>query len=127
VLVLGACGRNFAAGMSGGVAYVFDERGDFTEKRCNLDSVDLEPLLDEPDVVIVRDLLLCHRELTASRRAKWILDNWHDTASRFIKVFPHEFKRVLGIGRSEQAYIPNQPASVMEHAEQTEPEQVQHG
>ena len=43
VLVLGSCGRNFAAGMSGGVAYVFDERGDFTEKRCNLDSVDLEP------------------------------------------------------------------------------------
>ena len=50
VLVLGSCGRNFAAGMSGGVAYVFDERGDFTEKRCNLDSVDLEPLLDEQDV-----------------------------------------------------------------------------
>src|SRR5271163_57022 len=46
VLVLGACGRNFAAGMSGGVAYVFDERGDFTEKRCNLDSVDLEPILE---------------------------------------------------------------------------------
>ena len=127
VLVLGSCGRNFAAGMSGGIAYVFDERGDFTEKRCNLDSVDLEPLLDEPDVVIVRDLLLCHLELTASRRAKWILDNWHETASRFIKVFPHEFKRVLGIGRSEQAYIPNQPASVMEHAEQAQQEQVQHG
>jgi glutamate synthase (NADPH) large chain len=127
VLVLGACGRNFAAGMSGGVAYVFDERGDFTEKRCNLDSVDLEPLLDEPDVVIVRDLLLCHRELTASRRAKWILDNWHDTASHFIKIFPHEFKRVLGVGRSERAYIPNQPASVMEHAEQTQPQPVQHG
>ena len=46
VLVLGSCGRNFAAGMSGGIAYVFDERGDFTEKRCNLESVDLEPLLE---------------------------------------------------------------------------------
>ena len=46
VLVLGSCGRNFAAGMSGGIAYVFDERGDFTEKRCNLDSVDLEPVLE---------------------------------------------------------------------------------
>ena len=44
--MLGSCGRNFAAGMSGGIAYVFDERGDFTEKRCNLDSVDLEPLLE---------------------------------------------------------------------------------
>ena len=53
VLVLGACGRNFAAGMSGGVAYVFDERGDFTEKRCNLDSVDLEPVLATQDAQIV--------------------------------------------------------------------------
>ena len=108
VLVLGACGRNFAAGMSGGVAYVFDERGDFTERRCNLESVDLEPLLEESDVQIVRDLLLSHLELTASRRAKWILDNWQDAASRFIKVFPHEFKRVLGVNRREQAYIPEQ-------------------
>src|SRR5207344_409126 len=45
VLVLGSCGRNFAAGMSGGIAYVFDETGDFAEKRCNLDSVDLEPVI----------------------------------------------------------------------------------
>ena len=55
---------------------------------------------------IVKDLVLRHLELTASRRAKWILDNWHDSASRFIKVFPHEFKRVLGVNRREQAYIP---------------------
>jgi glutamate synthase domain-containing protein 3 len=61
-------------------------------------------------------------DLTGSRRAKWILDNWHDMNSRFIKVFPHEFKRVLGVGRSQQAYIPNQPVSVLEPAEQ-----VQHG
>jgi len=113
--------------MSGGVAYVFDERGDFTDRRCNLDSVDLEPLLDEPDVVIVRDLLLSHFELTASRRAKWILDNWTDVASRFIKVFPHEFKRVLGVARSEQAYIPNQPVSILAEAEPLHQEQVQHG
>ena len=46
VVVLGSCGRNFAAGMSGGIAYVFDERGDFTEKRCNLASVDLEPVIE---------------------------------------------------------------------------------
>jgi len=93
----------------------------------NLDSVDLEPLLDESDVVIVRDLLLSHLELTASRRAKWILDNWNDMASRFIKVFPHEFKRVLGVSRSEQAYIPSQPVSVLAEAEPLQQEQVQHG
>ena len=127
VLVLGSCGRNFGAGMSGGVAYVFDERGDFTEKRCNLDSVDLEPLLEESDVQIVRDLLLCHWELTASRRAKWVLDHWSETNSRFIKVFPHEFKRVLGVARASQAYIPNQPVAVLAEADHAQHEHVQHG
>jgi glutamate synthase (NADPH/NADH) large chain len=127
VLVLGSCGRNFAAGMSGGAAYVFDERGDFTERRCNLDSVDLEPLLEESDIQIVRDLLLSHRELTASRRAKWILDNWHEASSRFIKVFPHEFKRVLGAPRSEQAYIPGRSVSDMVEAGQSLHGRVPHG
>jgi glutamate synthase domain-containing protein 2/glutamate synthase domain-containing protein 1/glutamate synthase domain-containing protein 3 len=127
VLVLGSCGRNFAAGMSGGVAYVLDEGGDFTEKRCNIDSVDLEPLLDRQDIQIVWDLVTRHTELTGSRRAKWILDNWHNVVSRFIKVFPHEFKRVLGLNRSEQAYIPSPLVSVLAHAEQGQNEQVQHG
>ena len=121
VLVLGACGRNFAAGMSGGVAYVFDERGDFTEKRCNLDSVDLEPLFEEKDVQIVRELVERHVRLSGSRRAQWILDNWNDAASRFIKVFPHEFKRVMGIPRRPQAYVPEQSAVLAGVG------QVQHG
>ncbi len=95
VAILGSCGRNFAAGMSGGLAFVYDERGDFTEKRCNLDSVDLEPLLDGQDLQLVRDLVTRHLKVTGSRRAQWILDNWSDAVSRFIKVFPHEFKRVL--------------------------------
>jgi glutamate synthase domain-containing protein 2/glutamate synthase domain-containing protein 1/glutamate synthase domain-containing protein 3 len=126
VLVLGSCGRNFAAGMSGGMAYVFDERGDFTEKRCNLDSVDLEPLLDGQDVQIVRDLVARHHELTHSPRAKWIFDNWSEALSRFIKVFPHEFKRVLGVSRRQQAYIPKPPVAVLAHAESAH-QQVQHG
>jgi len=132
VLVLGSCGRNFAAGMSGGVAYVFDERGDFTEKRCNLDSVDLEPLLDIEDIKIVRDLVTRHLDLTASPRAKWILENWSDVVSRFIKVFPHEFKRVLGIVRSSNSYIPGQSVAVLSAAGQVQQAhertgQVQHG
>jgi glutamate synthase domain-containing protein 3 len=127
VLVLGSCGRNFAAGMSGGVAYVFDERGDFTEKRCNLDSVDLEPLLDAQDVQIVRDLIARHLSLTHSRRAKSILDNWNDVASRFIKLFPHEFKRVLGVGRTPHAYIPAAPVSILAHTEPPHSQQVQQG
>ena len=122
VVVLGSCGRNFAAGMSGGMAYVFDERGDFTEERCNLDSVDLEPLLDPQDVQVVRGLVSRHLELTWSRRAKWILDNWPEASTRFIKVFPHEFKRVLGVSRSQRAYIPGPAFTVLAGAER-----VQHG
>ncbi len=122
VLVLGSCGRNFAAGMSGGISYVFDERGDFTEERCNLDSVDLEPLLDPHDVQVVKTLIVRHLELTWSPRAKWLLDNWQEAAPRFIKVFPHEFKRVLGVSRSQRAYIPGEAVAVLANAEQ-----VQHG
>jgi glutamate synthase domain-containing protein 3 len=127
VLVLGACGRNFAAGMSGGVAYVFDERGDFTEKRCNLDSVDLEPVLETQDAqiveaMLVKDLVARHLALTGSPRAAWILDNWSEALSRFIKVFPHEHKRVLGVSRRRQPYIPSPALTAVAQAEQ-----VQHG
>jgi glutamate synthase domain-containing protein 3 len=122
VVVLGSCGRNFAAGMSGGIAYVFDERGDFTENRCNLESVDLEPLLEPQDVQLVLDLVRRHTELTGSPRAKWILENRNDALLRFIKVFPHEYKRVLGVARVEQAYIPGESVAVLASAEQ-----VQHG
>jgi glutamate synthase domain-containing protein 2/glutamate synthase domain-containing protein 3 len=106
VVVLGACGRNFAAGMSGGVAYVFDERMDFTERRCNRASVDLEPLIESADVRVLHDLISRHWELTGSRRARGILDNWSEMLPRFIKVFPHEFKRVLGVNRIRRPYIP---------------------
>jgi len=127
VLVLGACGRNFAAGMSGGVAYVFDERGDFTEKRCNLDSVDLEPVLETQDAQmvearLVKDLVARHLALTGSPRAAWILDYWPEALSRFIKVFPHEHKRVLGVSRRRQPYIPSPALTAVAQAQQ-----VQHG
>jgi glutamate synthase domain-containing protein 2/glutamate synthase domain-containing protein 3 len=132
VLVLGACGRNFAAGMSGGVAYVFDERGDFTKERCNLDSVDLEPVLASHDpqfngscvteAKLVKDLVTRHLGLTGSPRALWILDNWSEALSRFIKVFPHEHKRVLGVSRRRQPYIPSVPLGVP-----VADVQVQHG
>jgi glutamate synthase domain-containing protein 2/glutamate synthase domain-containing protein 1/glutamate synthase domain-containing protein 3 len=116
-MVLGSCGRNFAAGMSGGIAYVFDERGDFTEKRCNLASVDLEPVIEPRDVDLIRGLVRRHLELTASKRAQNILENWAEMLPRFIKVFPHEFKRVLGVSRSRHNYIPGQPLPVPELVE----------
>jgi len=108
--------------MSGGVAYVFDERMDFTEKRCNRASVDLEPVVESRDVETLRDLITRHAEFTGSRRARWILDHWYEALPRFVKVFPHEFKRVMGVSRSRQAYIPGQSLPTFALAEQ-----VQHG
>jgi glutamate synthase domain-containing protein 3 len=109
VVVLGKCGRNFAAGMSGGIAYVFDEEGDFARHRCNLAMVDLEPLVEEKDAELVRQLIARHAELTGSRRAQWILERWTEAQARFIKIFPHEYKRVLGVPRSQQVFEPVQP------------------
>jgi len=112
VVVLGSCGRNFAAGMSGGIAYVFDEKNEFTGERCNLSMVDLEPVIEPQDVELLHGLISRHLELTGSRRAKRILDNWLEVLPRFIKVFPHEFKRVLGVSRSQQQYVPGAPLPI---------------
>jgi glutamate synthase (NADPH/NADH) large chain len=111
VVVLGKTGRNFAAGMSGGIAYVFDEQGDFAHKRCNLAGVDLEPVIESEDVELLRTLIQRHAEATGSRRAQSLLENWAEVQPRFIKVFPHEYKRVLGIPRAQQQYMPGQPIS----------------
>ncbi len=114
VIVIGATGRNFAAGMSGGIAYVYDDAGDFTTRRCNQSSVDLEPLEREEDIALVRGLLERHRELTGSPRAAWIFENWETTRPNFIKVFPHEYKRVLGVERTEKTYSsPSTPSPLV--------------
>ena len=95
VIVLGKTGRNFAAGMSGGIAYVWDERADFAEKRCNRASVDLERVFDPEDQQVLRYSITRHFEATGSLRAQRILDNWTEMLPRFYKVFPREYKRVL--------------------------------
>ncbi len=94
VVVLGPTGRNFAAGMTGGFAYVFDETGEFSSVWCNRTSVGLEQLEPE-DAARVQDRIRRHQELTGSWRAKHVLDHWDALQSQFIKVFPHEYRRVL--------------------------------
>jgi glutamate synthase domain-containing protein 2/glutamate synthase domain-containing protein 1/glutamate synthase domain-containing protein 3 len=98
-IVLGKVGRNFAAGMSGGIAFLYDEKGDFAVKRCNLAGVDLEPVDDPADIQILKQWITRHVEYTGSARGKWILERFGDVLPKFIKVFPHEYKRVLGIPR----------------------------
>jgi glutamate synthase domain-containing protein 3 len=93
VVVLGRTGRNFAAGMSGGMAYVLDLQGDF-KRRCNLGMVDLETLVDG-DEAFVLELIARHRDLTESAWATHILDEWGTIRERFVKVMPRDYKRVL--------------------------------
>ncbi len=106
VAVLGPCGRNFAAGMSGGIAYVYDERGDFHEKSCNLTSVDLEPMTHAEDVSLLKAMIEEHVRRTGSPQATRILADWDSVLPNFVKVFPHELKRVLGIERTVVNYSP---------------------
>ncbi|UCG73975.1 MAG: glutamate synthase large subunit [Chromatiales bacterium] len=93
-VILGPTGRNFAAGMSGGVAYVWDVNGDFTA-HCNPGMVDLDPVEDDEDVFELRELIELHREFTGSTIAARILDAWPDVLSQFVKVMPTDYKRVL--------------------------------
>jgi glutamate synthase (NADPH/NADH) large chain len=117
VVVLGATGRNFAAGMSGGIAYVYDPEGDFS-KKCNLAMVTLEPVLghidqeakidraiwhsllrggeSQTDEAILKGLIERHFKYTGSTRARNLLDDWANSRTKFVKVFPTEYKRALG-------------------------------
>ncbi len=95
VVVLGKTGLNFGAGMSGGLAFVLDEDGMF-DQRCNLDMVDLDLLELEEDVELVKNMISNHVKYTGSPKGKMILDDWRNYQSRFIKVFPMEYRRILG-------------------------------
>jgi len=111
VVVLGKTGRNFAAGMSGGIAYVYDEDGQFA-RRCNTAMVALDKVLptaeqeksvdlaiwhrSQTDETLLKKLIEDHHRWTGSLRARDILDNWSEARARFVKVFPNEYKRALG-------------------------------
>ncbi len=94
VVVLGSTGRNFAAGMSGGIAYVLDEAGDFP-LRCNQDMVYLERLDDESEIKEVEDMIRQHARYTNSELAWRILGDWDRKISKFVKVMPKDYKRML--------------------------------
>src|SRR5262249_59921813 len=94
VVVLGRTGRNFAAGMSGGIAYVLDRDGDF-KRRCNLGMVDLERLDQPEEIRLVRDLIRRHVDATGSTCAAAILGDWIDAQPRFVKIMPRDYRRVL--------------------------------
>jgi glutamate synthase (NADPH) large chain len=104
VVVLGSCGRNFAAGMSGGRAFVLDTKGEFASQRCNHQSIDLDPVTEESDQRLLQTLIQRHAEYTGSSRARFVLENWEEMLSHFVIVFPRELKRVLGLAQAGAAY-----------------------
>jgi glutamate synthase domain-containing protein 3 len=106
VVVLGPTGRNFAAGMSGGVAYVLDESGDFAE-RCNMGMVGFEAL-SAADAGELRELIEEHRRRTDSPVAARVLGELDELLAKgaFVKVMPHDYKRVLGEQAEEQVAVP---------------------
>ncbi|MDB5750205.1 MAG: gltB [Ramlibacter sp.] len=137
VVVLGKTGRNFAAGMSGGIAYVYDEDGQFAS-RCNSAMVSLERVgttaeqkaqaartllhQDQTDEALLKKLLEEHNRWTGSRRARELLDNWATSRQKFLKVFPNEYKRALAemyerevelasAGTNQEVAMQNEPAA----------------
>jgi glutamate synthase (ferredoxin) len=110
VVILGPTGRNFAAGMSGGVAYILDEAGDF-DRRCNLQMVALEKLEDPAEIAEVRQMIERHLEKTKSQRADRVLSAWDSKVPKFVKVMPKDYKRVLqALKRAEQSGLSGEDA-----------------
>ncbi|MEL6137092.1 MAG: glutamate synthase-related protein, partial [Cyanobacteria bacterium J06628_6] len=93
-VIIGPTGRNFAAGMSGGVAYVLDEAGDFAT-RCNTEMVDLESLEDPEEIRELHDMIQSHVRLTGSAKGERVLADWSTSVTQFVKVMPRDYKRVL--------------------------------
>ncbi len=101
VVILGPTGRNAAAGMSGGIAYVLDEKGDFATHRCNMEMVALEEIEEEKEIAEVKDMIQKHYDYTGSDVARRVLDNWDAMLPKFVKIMPVDYKRAL----MEQAQI----------------------
>ncbi|MCK5013896.1 MAG: glutamate synthase large subunit [Candidatus Omnitrophica bacterium] len=115
VVVLGRTGRNFAAGMSGGIAYVWDSDGEF-KTRCNMGMVDLFPVEEGKDIDELRELIENHHRLTESAVAKRILENWENILPEFVKVYPNDYRRIVeGVQeRKPEENLPNEADLVSE-------------
>ncbi|MDJ0926201.1 MAG: glutamate synthase large subunit [Gammaproteobacteria bacterium] len=110
-VILGPTGINFAAGMSGGIAYVWDVDGEF-ESRCNPGMVDLDPVEEDDDIVELRELIEQHLQFTGSAVASRVLDQWPDVLGQFVKVMPTDYKRVLAERRQHDEEM---EATIHEH------------
>jgi glutamate synthase domain-containing protein 2/glutamate synthase domain-containing protein 1/glutamate synthase domain-containing protein 3 len=100
VVVMGETGKNFAAGMSGGIAYVLDEKENFATK-CNMEFIEIENLQEDEDINAVHNMIKEHYKLTNSKKAKKILDNWEEYLDKFKRVIPTVYKGILAAKKNE--------------------------
>ena len=102
VVVIGPTGRNFAAGMSGGVAYILDEAGHFIEKRCNHEMVDFDPF-DEGEADALKATIEKHVAETDSAKGKQVLADWEGSLKKFVKIMPKDYKKAIAKMAAEAA------------------------
>ncbi|PIN20515.1 Glutamate synthase (NADH) [Handroanthus impetiginosus] len=121
VVVLGKTGRNFAAGMSGGIAYVLDIDSSF-RSRCNMELVDLDPVEEQDDILTLRMMIQQHLRHTGSQLAKQVLADFDSLLPKFIKVFPRDYKRVLASQKTEEVIAKSAAENAAKEAEVQEEE-----
>lgn len=111
VVILGEVGKNFAAGMSGGIAYVLPDNKEHFEKLCNKEMIGFERLVDELEIRSLEDMIQDHFDYTGSKKAEYILDNWDEFLTKFVKVIPKDYKRMMdSIAEQVQAGLSNEEA-----------------
>jgi glutamate synthase (ferredoxin) len=121
VVILGPTGRNFAAGMSGGIAYVLDETGDFP-KKCNLEMVKLFKIEDEEEIESVRAMIRKHADYTRSDRAWKVLALWETMVPKFVKVYPNDYRRVIETQKRFKASGLSEEEAIMAAFEENAPD-----
>jgi glutamate synthase (ferredoxin) len=119
VVIIGDTGRNFAAGMSGGAAYVLDLKGDFSN-RCNVEMVSLSKMQDEEEIAVLHRLIERHEDYTGSPRAAMVLASWEEYLPKFVKVLPKDYARVLAaLKKMEESGLSGEDAVMAAFEENT--------
>ncbi|PLT35112.1 glutamate synthase large subunit [Bacillus sp. V5-8f] len=113
VVILGDVGKNFGAGMSGGVAYVFAENQDEFKQLSNQEMIEFEALSDVKEMNDVREMIVKHYEYTDSAKAAYVLENWKDLVSKFVKVIPKDYKRMMELIKEQQEAGLSETAAIM--------------
>jgi glutamate synthase (NADPH/NADH) large chain len=111
VVILGEVGKNFGAGMSGGIAYVLADNKEEFKALCNSEMIEFENLVDDEEIRLVEDMIQAHFRYTNSAKAEFVLEQWNEALPKFVKVIPKDYKRMMEkIAEQMQAGLSNEEA-----------------